>query len=89
MPGCLHKSASLPRQVPSEPEQQSLITIADSLSESLTNTGAIVITLSLVTGASLSLLWGLINALQIVAYLQMLEEAKFPANANEINSVIV
>jgi len=81
MPGCLHKSELLPRQEPS----QTLATVAYAVIGFLGITGAVVITLSVVMEASLSLFWGLINTLQILAFLQLLQRALFPANANVIN----
>ena len=62
MPGCLHKSVVMPRQVLSESEEKNLKMIADGLFVAVMTTGVIAFTLSVVLGASLSLLWGLINA---------------------------
>jgi len=61
MPGCLHKLEVMPRQIISESEKQTLTMVADSVSTGVTSSGAIVFALSFVLGASLSLMWGLIN----------------------------
>ena len=89
MPRCLHKLEVLPRQVQSESERETLSAVADWLFGSITTTGVVVFTLSFVLGASTSLLWGLINTHQNIVYLPMLELAKFPANANILNEILI
>ena len=68
MPGCQFKQALLPRQALSKQEGESLVKTSSTVSSASAGTGVAFSLTGLLTGGPLSLIWGLINTLQLIVF---------------------
>ena len=77
----VNKIKDVPLQVSSKSEAEMCDEVGSSSFEASAGTCAGQILISLLTKASLSQLWGMLNSQQIVVHLPMFRGLKFPANA--------
>ena len=85
LPVTVNKIKDVPLQAKSKSEVEACEEVASSSYEASTGTCAFQILISLLTKASLSQLWGMLNSQQIIVHLPMFNGLKFPANAMIIN----
>ena len=85
LPDAIIKSRELPRMQRSVAEAKAIENTSSSVVYSSTAASLLSIFESFVLSASLNQLWGMINAHQMMVYLPMLPNLKYPANAAYLN----
>lgn len=85
----LLKKLEIPRQLPSPSEANIVSSLKDQTLAIGSGVSGVSFVLMFILSIAATMLWGMINAQQIMAYLPLFERLKFPANATEFSSVLI
>ena len=80
---------ALPRQILTSEEADTINGLRVGITTTVVSVSTFQLILSIALKTSLKQLWGMLNSQQVIAYMPMLDDLKFPGNAMEMNKYII